>query len=353
MTPRQTPLSIAANGGHDAIVKLLLDHGAQLNDVVKEEKRWAGRMYPAVRALLAGHESTLRLLLESGAQTEGSNLLFGGLINCAVASGQMPMLKLLMQFGVDVNAQVHGVSPLLWAVRRKPNYASLVEVLLDHGADIALADDDRGGLIREALEKGTLETVDLLLRRGANLHASMLKLAASRCTLETVRLLLDHGARVSLASVMRAVISKKCDILELLLGRGFDLNERTPEGYTVLHHAIHCCEIRPPIRASLRPPIRRQHPAIGGCDGSDISTLTPVFPQRSSSLHVAAYCRKEDDSGTSEEIVRCLIRWGADVNAMDGERQTPLYYAWKYASPAVQHMLLENGADWTAMLTKY
>lgn len=36
-----------------------------------------------------------------------------------------------------------------------------------------------------------------------------------------------------------------------------------------------------------------------------------------------------------------------------GRGQTPLYFAWKYASPDVQQLLLENGADWTAILTIY
>ncbi|KAK4860678.1 hypothetical protein LT330_004409 [Penicillium expansum] len=336
----QTPLSIAAHAGHDDIVRLLLEHGAQLNDCVGKEI-WTGPNNPAVGALLAGHESVFRILLEWGAQKEGPNLLYGGLINCAVASGQMPMLKLLIEFGVDTNAEVNGMCPLLWAVRRKPNYASMVEVLLDNGANVALVDNDREKLLFEAISRGTVDTVHLLLKHGANCHESVLHGAIRESTLETVRLLLDHGAHVNFESITHAVISRNCDILELLIDYGFDLNSRGYKGYTILHYAIRCSGMPSHM------------PSDGVISGY---LVQPVFkcPTGPDPPHVSAYCRRRrGDHSTAEDIVRCLIRRGADVNAMNGMRETPLYLAWKYASPAVQHLLLEHGADWTAMLTIY
>ena len=100
------------------------------------------------------------------------------------------MLKLLFRSGVDVKAEVNGVCPLLWAVRRKPNYASMVEVLLDNGASIALVDDAKGQLLRTAIENGTIETVYVLLKHGANYHESVFYSAVREYTPETVRLLL-------------------------------------------------------------------------------------------------------------------------------------------------------------------
>ncbi|KAJ6128590.1 hypothetical protein N7471_009807 [Penicillium samsonianum] len=336
----QTPLSIAASAGHDAIVRLLLNHGAQL-DGCEEEQTWTQPSPPVVKALLTGHESTLRLLLEQGAQTEGPGMLFGGLINCAVGSGQMPMLKLLIGFGVDINAKINRAYPLVWAVRRKPNYASMVEVLLDNGANIALVDDDEGRLLREAIYNGTLETLHLLLKHGANYHERIFYSAIHDCTLESVRLLLDHGARVDFESLMCAVKSKNCDILELLIDHGLDLNLRDSKGCTILHRAVRCCGIPPP---TYRP--------VMCCGGPDLSAVR--CPTGPSPPHVAAYCRRRgEDAGTAEDIVRCLIRRGADVNVRDRKRQTPLYFAWKYASPAVQQLLLENGADWAVMLMIY
>lgn len=66
--------------------------------------------------------------------------------------------------------------------------------------------------------------------------------------------------------------------------------------------------------------------------------LSPVFPpvlrQTSNPLLVGTPCKREvdeNDCETAENIVRFLIRQGADVNALDEEGKTPLYFAWKYA----------------------
>lgn len=341
MSEGKTPLGMAASAGHDAVVSLLLDHGARLNDF-EGEKPLTRSYTPAIQALLGGHESTLKLLLERGAETEGPNMLFGGLINCAVASGQMSMLKLLIEFGVDINVEINGVYPLFWAVRRTPNYVSMVEVLLDNGASIALVDDDQGRLLHQAIDNGTIETLHLLLKRGATFHQSVFYPAIRQCTLQTVRLLLEYGAEVNFESLLCAVKSKFCGRLELFIDRGFDLNLRDSRGCTILHHAIRCCGTPTPI---FRPPMM--------C-GFGPSPPVVQCPPGSSSQRVAAYCRRKGyGNGTAEDIVRCLVRRGADVNAMDRKRQTPLYFAWKYASPDVQQLLLENGADWTAMLTIY
>ena len=341
MSEGKTPLSMAASAGHDAVVSLLLDHEARLNDH-EGEQPLTQSYTPAVQALLGGHESTLKLLLERGAKTEGPNMLFGGLINCAVASGQMSMLELLIEFGVDINAEINGVYSLFWAVRRTPNYVSMLEVLLDNGASIALVDDDQGRLLRQAIDNGTIETLHLLLKRGATFHQSVFYPAIRQCTLQTVRLLLEYGAEVNFESLLRAVESKFCGRLELFIDRGFDLSLRDSEGCTILHRAVRCY--------GIPTPISRPHMRCG------FSPSPPVVqcPPGSSPPHVAAYCqRKGYGNGTAEDIVRCLVRRGADVNAMDRKRQTPLYFAWKYASPDVQQLLLENGADWTAMLTIY
>ncbi|CDM35417.1 Ankyrin repeat-containing domain [Penicillium roqueforti FM164] len=63
---RETPLSIAVSAGNDAVVILLLNHGAQLNDCVGEQT-WTPPTHPAVSALLAGHESTLGTILQKDA----------------------------------------------------------------------------------------------------------------------------------------------------------------------------------------------------------------------------------------------------------------------------------------------
>jgi hypothetical protein len=61
------PLSLAAEHGHDAVVKLLLEKGAKVNAEDKGNRTalcWAARF---------GHESTARLLLENGAELDSKD----------------------------------------------------------------------------------------------------------------------------------------------------------------------------------------------------------------------------------------------------------------------------------------
>ena len=63
----QTPLSYAAENGHEAVVKLLLEKGAEL-----ETKDKYGQT-PLSYAAESGHEAVVKLLLEKGAELESKD----------------------------------------------------------------------------------------------------------------------------------------------------------------------------------------------------------------------------------------------------------------------------------------
>ncbi|KAH8648185.1 ankyrin repeat-containing domain protein, partial [Tricladium varicosporioides] len=60
----QTPLSCAAEKGHEAVVKLLLEKGAAL------EVQSSSGQTPLSWAAVNGHEAVVKLLLEKGAALE-------------------------------------------------------------------------------------------------------------------------------------------------------------------------------------------------------------------------------------------------------------------------------------------
>ena len=356
----QTPLNIAANMGNVALVSLLLSHGASVDGSPKQGARLI--VQPAVvDALLSGHESTLRLLLQHNSPLHDPCMERGGLVNCAVARGHMSLLKILVnEFGADLNViWQEGVYPLNRAVSSSgARAAEIVRFMLDNGAHIRLAnrggsDDTAAGhrLLNQAIRHGTIDTLRLLLDRGVvnpaiqpldnNIFRTWI---IERCTAEAVRLLHEHGYFSALDisqddTLMIAVRARRGDILQLFIDRGaVDLNAKlTRGGSTLLHTAVVRCkpvgeaQARSMIRCSFRG---RGSPPLASSD----MLVRKIEPDLDSQV-VASRCMSEKvEKCTPEEIVRCLICGGADVNALDARGLSPLDLAEK-CSPAVWQML--------------
>jgi ankyrin repeat domain-containing protein 50 len=89
----RTPLSWAARYGHEAVVKLLLEKGTEL-----ETKDNYGRT-PLSWAAVNGHEAVLKLLLEKGAELETKDNYGRTPLSWAAVNGHEAVVKLLLEKG--------------------------------------------------------------------------------------------------------------------------------------------------------------------------------------------------------------------------------------------------------------
>lgn len=99
-----TPLHLAAFFNQPVIVKILLDHGADVNSIAENPS--------CVQAL-----------------------------HSAAACGSTEIVKILLQNGADINARQHGGWTALQAAAKHGNL-EMVDLLLSHGADPDQASDD-------------------------------------------------------------------------------------------------------------------------------------------------------------------------------------------------------------------
>jgi len=122
-----TPLTFAAAYGYDEIVKLLLEHGVN----VDKENQQDMHMTPLVQAIHGGHLSTVSLLLEAGADItlKSGRSKITPLLH-AVRSDQLEIIKYLLTKGVNVNNS-HALISALWRSDKTSVHQEVIDLLID------------------------------------------------------------------------------------------------------------------------------------------------------------------------------------------------------------------------------
>ncbi|KAH7109236.1 hypothetical protein B0J13DRAFT_463009 [Dactylonectria estremocensis] len=237
-TCSRTPLWYAAQNGHEAVVKLLVAAGADVNTVA------AG--YRARAALQAaaggGHLEIVEKLLAAGADVNAA-AGYGGrtALQAAAGGGHLEVVEKLLAAGADVNAAAAGsdgrtaLQAAAWG-----GHLEIVEKLLAAGANAnAAAGSDGRTALQAAAGRGHLEIVEKLLAAGADVNAAAgyggrtaLQAAAGGGHLEVVEKLLAAGADVNAAAagsdgrtaLQAAAWGGHLEIVEKLLAAGADVN---------------------------------------------------------------------------------------------------------------------------------
>ncbi|KAK8229419.1 ankyrin repeat-containing domain protein [Phyllosticta capitalensis] len=242
------PLVAASSNGHLAVVKILVNFGADLFAREKDGRRHT----PLSAASSRGHREIVRFLLKCGAQD--SNALIE-----AAYSGRVEISQMLLDHGVDVDANEHtfrrclsvdiSVFPPRTALSAasSQDFDQVVEMLLSHGAQDTAA-------LATASMIGHISIIQMLLDGGANINGppSPLWAAASSGNIQVVEMLLDNGAEVNGSEIHRplhACVSRRLDdglyenlddhvhILKILLARGADVDAQDRFHKTALEEA--------------------------------------------------------------------------------------------------------------------
>ena len=242
---------------------------------------------------------------------------------------------------------------------------SIVQLLLDNGAEIEAAQNETSALFR-AVEWGHCPVVRLLLTNGANIEVkdrcrrTVLFYAVSKAYTQIVEELLRHGVQVSVKdvdnrTVLLHIAAQKQDsridkhyggfprdsqepndpegpnIVQLLLESDIDLEARDKLDRTVLHWAAATGKEK--LLSSL----------ICGAE-SNRAKLDARNRRNKTALHLAA----ENDH---PEIARILLEQGADCNATSDGAWTALHIAAENGHLDILKLLSHHGAKLNAETT--
>ncbi|KAJ7831653.1 hypothetical protein B0H13DRAFT_2371349 [Mycena leptocephala] len=126
-------LQVVSYDGHFQMVKLLLEHGADIN----ARQGWFGSALNA--ASFRGHELISRLLLDNGADVNLQNEKCGSPLQLACSVGHEKIIQVLLDSGADVSALGGRYGNALQAALHAASSGgseNIVQLLLDNGADV-------------------------------------------------------------------------------------------------------------------------------------------------------------------------------------------------------------------------
>ncbi|CAG8059427.1 unnamed protein product [Penicillium salamii] len=258
-TDGDTALHLAARGGHVTAGKILRRKGAD-----QEAKSHSGKT-PLYKAASGGHTYFVKWLLEEGVNVEigGS----GGALQAASLGGYESLVEILLQAGADVNAQGGQYGNALQAAACNGS-PETVQILLGAGADVNAQGGQYGNALQAAACNGSPETVQILLGAGADVNAqggqygNALQAAAYRGSPETVQILLEAGADVNAqggeygSPLLAAIHEGYADEVQILLRAGADSLLKDKIGRTPLHIAasknmLHIFRLFPQLASAL------------------------------------------------------------------------------------------------------
>ncbi|WPG97269.1 Hypothetical protein R9X50_00004300 [Acrodontium crateriforme] len=187
--PETTALYRAATKGHFHVALLLLRNSANPNTDNKDG-------CSLLRALIESSPSRMvRLLLEFNADVNAQ-----GVLRLAASHGRTATLRTLLEYGADIDRpNIHGETALYRAAWS--GHVKCVAELLQEGAKVSILTKDGQSALYKAAGQGHDAAVDLLLKYGAAPDVGMGKAGETvlykACRLgheRTVRLLLRRGA---------------------------------------------------------------------------------------------------------------------------------------------------------------
>lgn len=171
-----TALHQAARAGNEQMVHLLIQHCANVNKKDVEGMpplMWAtqgNRHGNGIAEILVRHGANLEARIRLGKNLELASKEGLTILHKAVGSDNVPLAKLLLELGADVNANAaFGMRAVHRAVAK--GSFEMTKLLLDSGADLTLLTEEGWTPLHSAARYGHKEICELLMQYGADASA--------------------------------------------------------------------------------------------------------------------------------------------------------------------------------------
>ena len=291
-------------------------------------------------------ERAVELVLNDGLDINIPALSNGTPLLWASLSSSGEFIETLIDLGANVNAQrtLDKATPLLGSA--KWNNFMAVYLLLDHGADVNIAEADGYSPLHIAVSNGFFDIAKHLVKKGSNVNlqnkegSTPLFLGVKNKHEQLIKLLIENEADVSIGCkenstdrtyLVRGKVRRRAAWHYVLVKKhllGLFL-KRTNGG------SLDVADFGDVLRSGRgkEPPEGTTDKILKECDFKfkEIPGVTV--------LHIASKKNKEP------EIIDLLVKSGANVNAQDAEGFTPLHMAAIHGNLKVVKKLVDLEAD--------
>jgi len=300
----------------------------------------------------------------------------------ACVRGDIAMAEMLLEHGADPNiVNVHGVRPIHVAIEKAPY--EIIAMLLDANADASAAWEGGQRPLHIAAKAGRADVAAALIAHGADVdaaeddgarplhHAALGRsLGVARCLLEAGADANALGSHIERPALTFAIIGKDNDpkavlpMVELLLQYGADPRVYGSLPWPPMYQAITTRQYE--VAAAMLPAwgdvnvaqldgLPLLHWACDSGTASDVAFFLqhggdPNGPSEDRHRRALHYAVNSDDDGT---VCEQLIAAGADPSPADDEGTTPLHLAAFRSNIDAARVLLDDGADPTAVQVQF
>lgn len=305
------PLTLAAWYGYFDVVELLLDSGADPN---------APKDRPLTLAAGNGHLDVVQLLLDSGADPDATRDVNTG-------------------WGEKVFEEVG--FPLWYAADQ--HHLSVAKLLLEKGASVVSQTYGCGTAMERAQRHDYEEMIDLLASYGAQKDLGMVAAKGADDSFDVIKKAFEKDpemAKQSGGTLRLFIMAGRSDLVEYLLS--FKPQFHNDQAFGV----VSCATAWSPERGGDRY-LK---------NGLDIIKMLLDYGQGLSAkalgnagetpLHWMCAKKSSQDNPLKTEIAELLLDYGADIDAIDADRQmTPLGWAARLGQKELVEFFLSKGAD--------
>jgi ankyrin repeat protein len=312
---------------------------------------------PLADAAMRGDLAVVRALLERGADVNAAQGDGMSALHWAAQHGDRDMVQLLVRAGASLDAitRIGKYTPLHLA--SKIGEADVVAALLEAGSNVKAVTNSGAQAIHFAAASGSPATVEVLLDKGADANAiesewgqTPLIFAAALDRADAIKALLQRGADPKLASktldlvkqgkIENAANQRQRQVLEAA-GKDAVPTPAQVQGALAAARQIIVSGVipEPPKEDSARG--RQQGQGQGQQQQNNQDDETPPAIESMGGLTPLHHAARQGNLAA----VRALVDGGADVNQLSGDKSTALLMAVINGQFDVAMLLVERKAD--------